>query len=128
MESTTGLIIPGNTKLGLVEGHENYTYPFPGVLESPAYLHCCPLSKTFLRITSSANSQYTRGLDTHEYRRFTPPSDVGRNIANKVFAPFHNSNVDKFLGNGLLEINTPSGTRYFSHQVKREGSVRPTAS
>jgi hypothetical protein len=70
----------------------------------------------------------TRGLITYEYRLFTAPSDAGTNIANKVFSPFHNSDIERFLGNGLLEMKTPSGARYFSHQVKREGSVRPTAS
>ena len=66
--------------------------------------------------------------NTHEYRLFTLPSHEGTNAAAMVLTSFRISEPEKFLGNGPVVMNIPSGARYFALWVKREGSIKPTAS
>jgi hypothetical protein len=49
-------------------------------------------------------------------------------MAAMVLATFHISETEKFWGIGPVVIKIPSGARYFLLWVKREGSIKPTAS
>jgi len=67
-------------------------------------------------------------MHTHEYGLFTLPSHEGTIMAAMVLTTFHISEPEKFLGIGPVVIKIPSGARYFLLWVKREGSIKPTAS